>query len=61
VSVAEQFEEDIGKDNGAIYAELDSVGITDMATEMSTQKLDATQAAQYKCMVEVFLLAAYKS
>jgi hypothetical protein len=67
VLVVEQFGGNIGKDNGAMNAELDLDGITNKANTTpvhnttSTHKIEATQGDKDKCLTVVFLSAADKS
>jgi hypothetical protein len=61
VSVVEQYGGNIGKDNGAIQAQLTLARIRDAYTATPNPKIYATKANKYKCLEVAFLYATYKT
>jgi hypothetical protein len=61
VAVVEQFGGNIGRNTGAVRAELESAGFTDQTTAGVDDKLAATQRAKYKYLAVAFLCSADKA
>jgi hypothetical protein len=61
VAVVEQFGGNIGRNTGAVRAELESAGFTDQTTASIVDKLAATQRAKDKYLVVAFLCSADKA
>jgi hypothetical protein len=61
VAVVEQFGDNIGRNTGAVRAELESAGFTDQTTAGVEDKLAATQRAKDKYLAVAFLCSADKA
>jgi hypothetical protein len=61
VAVVEQFGGNIGRNTGAVRAELESAGFTDQTTAGVEDKLAATQRAKEKYLAVAFLCSADKA